>query len=150
MNDPFRTLNVPKDASIQEVRRAWRRKAMAYHPDRCATDAEREVALQSFKDARAAYEELLRQQAIAELLARIRQHAPQQESTAQTVNATTLPTISTREHTLQHGQPHTLKPEGLPGNRQHITPLDERATFIKLYQETRNLTYKIGRLLAII
>jgi DnaJ domain len=49
--NPWETLGVSKEASEEEIKRAWRKKAMLFHPDR-GGDVER------FKDALFAYEAL--------------------------------------------------------------------------------------------
>jgi hypothetical protein len=39
MTDPYETLGVPKDAAPEEIKKAFRRKAKAHHPDREGGDA---------------------------------------------------------------------------------------------------------------
>ncbi len=51
--DPYVTLGVPPSASAGEIRTAWRRTALATHPDRNPGDA---AAERRFKAAAAAYE----------------------------------------------------------------------------------------------
>jgi hypothetical protein len=51
--DPYRTLGLPRDATLDEVRRAYRRLAKANHPD-----AAGEAALPRFLAIQAAYDEI--------------------------------------------------------------------------------------------
>lgn len=53
--DPYKTLKVPKNASAQAIRLAYRRLSLKYHPDRNIGDAKAEKA---FKDVQAAYDVL--------------------------------------------------------------------------------------------
>src|SRR5699024_6985806 len=51
--DYYEVLGLEKDASEQDIRRAYRRMAMRYHPDRNPDDADAE---EKFKEAKEAYE----------------------------------------------------------------------------------------------
>ena len=53
--DPYRTLDVSKDASDAEIKRAYRKLARQYHPDRNQGDA---AAEERFKSIQSAYERL--------------------------------------------------------------------------------------------
>src|SRR6516162_4738232 len=53
--DYYELLGVSRQADDEEIKRAYRRLAMQYHPDRNAGDAEAE---QKFKEAAEAYEVL--------------------------------------------------------------------------------------------
>src|SRR5258708_7218060 len=53
--DYYEVLGVAKDAEAEEIKRAYRKLAMQYHPDRNAGDTEAEV---KFKEAAEAYEVL--------------------------------------------------------------------------------------------
>jgi len=53
--DYYEVLGVPKDASAADIKKAFRRLAMKYHPDRNPGDEEAEAR---FKEARAAYDVL--------------------------------------------------------------------------------------------
>lgn len=52
MADPYEVLGVEKDASQEEVKKAYREKVKKYHPDRC----DREDAEELFKQIKEAYE----------------------------------------------------------------------------------------------
>ena len=51
--DYYQVLGVNRDASAQEIKKAYRRLAMKYHPDRNADD---DSASEKFKEASEAYE----------------------------------------------------------------------------------------------
>ncbi|HDQ15704.1 MAG TPA: molecular chaperone DnaJ [Bacteroidetes bacterium] len=53
--DYYEVLNVSRSASLDEIKKAYRKKAMEYHPDRNPGDAEAET---KFKEAAEAYEVL--------------------------------------------------------------------------------------------
>jgi chaperone protein DnaJ len=53
--DYYEILGVPRDASQNDLKKAYRRLAMKYHPDRNPNDA---VAVERFKEAKEAYEVL--------------------------------------------------------------------------------------------
>ena len=59
MADPYRTLDVPRSATHDEIKKAFRAKAQKYHPDvvgPAASAAERSAAEAKFKEANAAYD----------------------------------------------------------------------------------------------
>lgn len=55
--DYYETLGVPKNASEEEIKKAYRKLAMKYHPDRNQGDASKDAEAK-FKDAKEAYEML--------------------------------------------------------------------------------------------
>ncbi|MBI2172562.1 MAG: J domain-containing protein [Chloroflexi bacterium] len=59
---PYEVLEIPLEATPEEVRAAYRRKVQQYHPDRVAELGPeiREVAERRMKEINAAYEELKR------------------------------------------------------------------------------------------
>jgi molecular chaperone DnaJ len=55
--DYYDTLGVPKNASDEDIKKAYRKLAMKHHPDRNQGDASK-VAEEKFKEAKEAYEML--------------------------------------------------------------------------------------------
>ena len=55
MTDPYRTLGVSKDAPHAEIKRAFRKLARQYHPDRNPDDA---AAEERFKSVQNAWEQI--------------------------------------------------------------------------------------------
>ncbi len=55
--DFYDVLGVPKNASDEEIKKAYRKLAMKYHPDRNQGDAAKEAEVK-FKEAKEAYEML--------------------------------------------------------------------------------------------
>ncbi len=55
--DFYEVLGVPKNASDEEIKKAYRKLAMKYHPDRNQGDAAKEAEVK-FKEAKEAYEML--------------------------------------------------------------------------------------------
>ena len=53
--DFYKLLDLPRDASESDIKKAYRRLAMKYHPDRNPDDPDAE---RKFKDAKEAYEVL--------------------------------------------------------------------------------------------
>ena len=52
-SDPYKILGVPKTASQDEIKKAYRKQAVKYHPDKNPGDEE---AVAKFKEAAEAYE----------------------------------------------------------------------------------------------
>lgn len=61
LRDPYAVLNVPKDASQEEIKKAYKQLANKYHPDKVLHlgDEFRELAEQRFKEIEEAYRELI-------------------------------------------------------------------------------------------
>ena len=55
VEDPYRTLGVSKDSSDAEIKRAYRKLARQYHPDRNPNDT---AAEERFKSIQTAYESI--------------------------------------------------------------------------------------------
>lgn len=59
--DPYDVLEIDRNASDEEIRRAWRRLTLVWHPDRFENDPElRTRAEERFKEINEAYQELER------------------------------------------------------------------------------------------
>ena len=58
MNDPYKVLGVARDASDEDVKKAYRALARKYHPDKYADTDLADLASEKMKEINAAYEEL--------------------------------------------------------------------------------------------
>ena len=61
MLDPYSVLGVPRSASDDEVKKAYRRLSRKYHPDANINNPNREQAEEKFKQVQQAYEEIMRE-----------------------------------------------------------------------------------------
>ena len=55
-NEYYKTLEVPRDASVQDIKKAYRRQALKWHPDKNPGNTEQ--ATEKFKEIAEAYEVL--------------------------------------------------------------------------------------------
>ena len=60
MKDPYEVLNVPHNASDDEIKKAYRDLARKYHPDNYVDNPLADLAQEKMKDINAAYEEIQR------------------------------------------------------------------------------------------
>ncbi len=58
MRDPYEVLGVSKDASQDEIKKAYRKLAKQYHPDRYAGNPLSDLAAEKFKEINEAYDAL--------------------------------------------------------------------------------------------
>ncbi|MBE7034610.1 MAG: molecular chaperone DnaJ [Ruminococcaceae bacterium] len=58
MKDPYEILGVPKNASQEEIKKAYRQLAKKYHPDNYANNPLSDLAAEKFKEINEAYEQL--------------------------------------------------------------------------------------------
>ncbi len=61
MHDPYSTLGVPRSASDEEVKKAYRRLSRRYHPDANINNPNRAQAEEKFKEVQQAYEQVMRE-----------------------------------------------------------------------------------------
>ena len=59
MIDPYKILGVSKDASEDEIKKAYRRLSRKYHPDSNVNNPNKEAAEEKFKEIQAAYEQIM-------------------------------------------------------------------------------------------
>ena len=58
MNDPYEVLGVPKNATQDEIKAAYRKLAKQYHPDKYVGNPLSDLASEKFKEINEAYETL--------------------------------------------------------------------------------------------
>ena len=63
MNDPYKILGVPEDASDEEIKKAYRELARKYHPDNYHDNPLEELAQEKMKEINAAYEQITKERA---------------------------------------------------------------------------------------
>ena len=59
MTDPYRVLGVSRDASDDEIKKAYRRLSRKYHPDSNVNNPNKEAAEEKFKEIQAAYGQIM-------------------------------------------------------------------------------------------
>ena len=63
MNDPYKILGVPEDASDEEIKKAYRELARKYHPDNYHDNPLEDLAQEKMKEINAAYEQIPKERA---------------------------------------------------------------------------------------
>lgn len=63
MNDPYKILGVPEDASDEEIKKAYRELARNYHPDNYHDNPLEDLAQEKMKEINAAYEQITKERA---------------------------------------------------------------------------------------
>ena len=61
MNDPYKILGVPEDASDEEIKKAYRELARKYHPDNYHDNPLADLAQEKMKEINAAYEQITKE-----------------------------------------------------------------------------------------
>ena len=61
MYDPYKLLGLQRNASDEDVKHAFKKKAMKYHPDKHKDLHKKEVNEEKFKKAQKAYEDIMRE-----------------------------------------------------------------------------------------
>ena len=63
MNDPYKILGVPEDASDEEIKKVYRELARKYHPDNYHDNPLEDLAQEKMKEINAAYEQITKERA---------------------------------------------------------------------------------------
>ena len=61
MLDPYSVLGVPRNASDEEIKKAYRRLSRKYHPDANINNPNKDQAEEKFKQVQQAYEQIMRE-----------------------------------------------------------------------------------------
>lgn len=61
MNDPYRVLGVSRDASEEEIKKAYKALSRKYHPDANINNPNKDQAEEKFKEIQAAYQQLMKE-----------------------------------------------------------------------------------------
>ena len=61
MNNPYEVLGVPRNASNDEVKKAYRQLCKKYHPDSYVNNPLADLAEEKFKEVQAAYEQIMKE-----------------------------------------------------------------------------------------
>ena len=59
--DPYKVLGVSRDASDDEVKKAYRNLSRKYHPDANINNPNKEQAEEMFKNVQAAYDQIMKE-----------------------------------------------------------------------------------------
>lgn len=59
MSDPYQVLGVDRNASDEEVKKAYRELARKYHPDANINNPNKAQAEEKFKEVQAAYQQIM-------------------------------------------------------------------------------------------
>lgn len=60
MSDPYQILGVPRDASDEEIKKAYRSLSRKYHPDANVNNPNKEQAEEKFKEVQKAYQDIVK------------------------------------------------------------------------------------------
>lgn len=58
MSDPYRVLGVSRDASEDEIKKAYRTLSRKYHPDANVNNPHKDQAEEKFKEVQQAYDQI--------------------------------------------------------------------------------------------
>ena len=61
MLDPYSVLGVPRNASDEEIKKAYRKLSRKYHPDANINNPNKDQAEEKFKEVQQAYEQIMRE-----------------------------------------------------------------------------------------
>ena len=61
MSDPYRVLGVSRDASEDEIKKAYRTLSRKYHPDANVNNPNKDQAEEMFKEVQQAYDQIMKE-----------------------------------------------------------------------------------------
>ena len=61
MLDPYSVLGVPRNASDDEIKKAYRKLSRKYHPDANINNPNKDQAEEKFKEVQQAYEQIMKE-----------------------------------------------------------------------------------------
>ena len=61
MNDPYKILGVSRDASEEEIKKAYKALSRKYHPDANINNPNKDQAEEKFKEIQAAYQQIMKE-----------------------------------------------------------------------------------------
>lgn len=61
MSDPYRVLGVSRDASEDEIKKAYRTLSRKYHPDANVNNPHKDQAEEKFKEVQQAYDQIMKE-----------------------------------------------------------------------------------------
>lgn len=61
MSDPYQVLGVPRGASEEEIKKAYRNLSRRYHPDANVNNPNKDMAEEKFKQIQAAYQQIMKE-----------------------------------------------------------------------------------------
>ncbi|MBO5488545.1 MAG: DnaJ domain-containing protein, partial [Eubacterium sp.] len=59
MTDPYRVLEVSREATDHEIKKAYRNKSRKYHPDSYADESQKKWAEEKFREVQEAYNQIV-------------------------------------------------------------------------------------------
>ena len=59
MMDPYAVLGVPRNATDEDIKKAYRKLSRRYHPDANVNNPDKEAAEEKFKDIQQAYQQIM-------------------------------------------------------------------------------------------
>ncbi len=71
MLDPYSVLGVPRNASDDEIKKAYRKLSRKYHPDANINNPNKDQAEEKFKEVQQAYEQIMKEREYGGILPEI-------------------------------------------------------------------------------